>query len=159
MFSPPIIVCRESAAAESARAGQGWKKGSLRCRSAAIVPAGNTQRLALNDCPHCSTPFFVPRRIRDYFLVEPAGGGGMGSVYKAVSVKYPDRVPAVKVLARKERMNLPNIHAILNEALVSYAFKDSQFVAACPDSGLLMTSTSLSWNTLMESDWTSALSA
>lgn len=113
-----------------------WEKGSLRCpKCRKSSPLETLNGLQLNDCPHCSTPFFVPQRIRDYFLYEPAGGGGMGSVYKAVSVKYPDRVLAVKVLARKERMNPPNIHAILNEALVSYAFKDSQFVAACLDSG------------------------
>ncbi len=113
-----------------------WEKGSLRCPKCRKSSSLETFKcLQLNDCPHCSTPFFMPQRIRDYFLYEPAGGGGMGSVYKAVSVKYPDRVLAVKVLARKERMNPPNIHAILNEALVSYAFKDSQFVAACLDSG------------------------
>ena len=113
-----------------------WEKGALRCpKCHKSVPLEELGQLQLNNCPHCSTPFFVPQRIRDYYLYEPCGGGGMGSVYKAVSVKYPDRVLAVKVLSRKERMNPPNIHAILNEALVSYAFSGTQFLAACLDSG------------------------
>ena len=43
-----------------------------------------------------ATPYFAPK-IADYFLYEPAGGGGMGSVYKAV-LNFPEQLLAVKVL-------------------------------------------------------------
>lgn len=113
-----------------------WRKGIVRCPKCRKTSAlSGLEQLQLNNCPHCTTPFFVPKRIKNYFLYEPTGGGGMGSVYKAVSTAYPDHVLAVKVLSRQERMNPPNIHAILNEAQVSSAFRSSQFIAACLDSG------------------------
>ncbi|MBQ7651618.1 MAG: serine/threonine protein kinase, partial [Victivallales bacterium] len=63
------------------------------------------------------------------------GGGGMGSVYKSVSTKFPGRRLAVKVLARKELSNPGNIRALLNEAEVSEQFKGFRFVAGCWDHG------------------------
>lgn len=113
-----------------------WDKGLLPCSSCRKkLPINEMQPLQLQNCPHCSRPYFAPKKIADYFLYEPAGGGGMGSVYKAVSENFPGQLLAVKVLSRQERGNPPNIHALLNEAAVSAHFRDNEFIASCLDSG------------------------
>lgn len=113
-----------------------WDKGKLPCSSCKkMIELSELTPLQLQNCPHCQTPFFAPKKIADYFLYEPAGGGGMGSVYKAVSENFPDHLLAVKVLSRQERSNPPNIHALLNEAAVSSHFRDNEFIASCLDSG------------------------
>ncbi|NMA45262.1 MAG: serine/threonine protein kinase [Lentisphaerae bacterium] len=113
-----------------------WDKGRLPCTSCKkSLPISEMRLLQLQNCPHCDTPYFAPKKIADYFLYEPAGGGGMGSVYKAVSLNFPEQLLAVKVLSRRERDNPPNIHALLNEAAVSAHFRESEFIASCLDSG------------------------
>ena len=113
-----------------------WDKGQLPCTSCKKPLSISEMRpLQLQNCPHCDTPFFAPKKIADYFLYEPAGGGGMGSVYKAVSLNFPEHLLAVKVLSRQERSNPPNIHALLNEAAVSANFRENEFIASCLDSG------------------------
>jgi len=91
--------------------------------------------LQLQPCPKCQQMIFIPEQIGGYFLYEPCGGGGMGSVYKAVSVKFPGRVLAMKVLARQNKEKPAEIHALLNEARISASFQGSDFVAATLDSG------------------------
>lgn len=78
---------------------------------------------------------FSPKKIGDYFLYEPSGSGGMGSVYKAVSPRFPGQRLAVKVLSRIARQDAANIHALLNEGRLSARFTGSQFIAYCLDSG------------------------
>jgi len=52
VFSPPIIVCREGAAAESARAGQGLEERLPALPEVPqIVPAGDIQGLAAEQLP------------------------------------------------------------------------------------------------------------
>ena len=113
-----------------------WQEGRLPCPECGHdIPLGSLGLMKFNECPKCHASFFAPQKIKDYYLFEPAGGGGMGSVYKAVSPKYPGRLLAVKILSRDERSNPSNILALLNEARISAHFKDSEFVAACLDSG------------------------
>ena len=59
--------------------------------------------LSIQRCPNCDTPIFIPLRVKDYWLYEPLGGGGMGSVYHAFHVTNIDAEYAVKVLPRKRK--------------------------------------------------------
>ena len=113
-----------------------WQEGRLPCPECGHdIPLSSLELMKFNECPKCHASFFAPQKIKNYYLYEPAGGGGMGSVYKAVSPQYPGRLLAVKILSRDERSNPSNILAMLNEAHVSEQFKDSEFIAACLDSG------------------------
>ena len=113
-----------------------WEKGQISCRACGkSLALENIQPLQLMPCTSCKEMLFVPKKIGNYFLYEPTGGGGMGSVYKAVSTFFPGDVLAVKILARASRSNPADIHALLNEARVSSLFIDSDYIAACLDSG------------------------
>ena len=93
--------------------------------------------LSMNKCKKCSQEFYVPRKIGDYYLVATCGEGGMGSVYEAVSHRFPHQKLAMKLLSRRARENPPNIRAILNEAEVSSHFRDSEYIASSLDSGYI----------------------
>jgi len=113
-----------------------WEKGQILCPSCGKVMAReNVQPLQLLPCTSCKEMLFVPKKVGSYFLYEPTGGGGMGSVYKAVSELFPDDILAVKILSRAARENPADIHALLNEARVSSFFVNSDYIAACLDSG------------------------
>jgi serine/threonine protein kinase len=113
-----------------------WEKGQIHCRACGKAMAlGNLQPLQLMPCASCKEMLFVPKKIGNYFLYEPTGGGGMGSVYKAVSELFPGDILAVKILTRAARTNPADIHALLNEARVSSYFVNSDYIAACLDSG------------------------
>ena len=115
-----------------------WKRRRFPCPSCGRrMPLEELEPLKINECHHCRENFFMPRKLGDYFLFEPCGGGGMGSVYKAVSRKFPGQLLAVKILARSECSNPTNIRALINEAEVSANFQDSEFIAACLDHGYL----------------------
>ena len=69
------------------------------------VEFGVFDGLTVEPCPYCDHPVFVPQRIGNYYLYGPAGGGGMGSVYRAVCSEYSDEFFAVKVLPRGQQSN------------------------------------------------------
>lgn len=96
---------------------------------------GHLAPLSTGSCSKCGQKFFMPRRINDFYLFEEIGSGGMGSVYKAVSERYPGRTLAVKLLSRQKGENALNVQALLNEARISSLFRDSQYLAACLDHG------------------------
>ena len=115
-----------------------WKSGKFPCPACGRKMALDTlEPLKINGCTHCKENFFFPRKLGEYYLFEPCGGGGMGSVYKAVSRKFPGQLLAVKILARSECSNPTNIRALINEAEVSANFRDSEYIAACLDHGYL----------------------
>ncbi|MBR4223060.1 MAG: serine/threonine protein kinase [Victivallales bacterium] len=115
-----------------------WRVGALPCPYCGQdIPMEGVASLEMHDCPHCGNQYFMPRKMGDYYLYEPGGGGGMGSVYKTVSRRFPGKVLAMKLLARKARDTPSNIHALLNEAEVSSHFNDSEYLAACFDSGYM----------------------
>ena len=115
-----------------------WKRGKYPCPACGRKMALDTlEPLKINGCTHCKENFFFPRKLGEYYLFEPCGGGGMGSVYKAVSRKFPGQLLAVKILARSECSNPTNIRALINEAEVSANFRDSEYIAACLDHGYL----------------------
>ncbi len=113
-----------------------WEKKQISCAACGKVMAmDNVQPLQLIPCANCQEMLFVPKKVSNYFLYEPTGGGGMGSVYKAVSELFPGDILAVKILSRAARENPADIHALLNEARVSSYFVNSDYIAACLDSG------------------------
>lgn len=115
-----------------------WAQGQIACPLCnKSLQLQNLVPLQMMPCPHCEKMFFVPNRVGGYFLYEPCGSGGMGSVYKAVSESYPGQIMALKVLSRQARQSAANIHALLNEARVSALFADSDFIVSCVDSGFL----------------------
>ena len=60
--------------------------------------------LSLVQCPLCNEGYnFVPMRISRFWLFAPLGGGGMGSVYKALIQDDPDHYAAVKILPRDRK--------------------------------------------------------
>jgi len=121
---------------EAGKALELWEQGQIACP----VCRKNLQRenivsLQMMPCPHCEQMFFVPKKVDGYFLYEPCGSGGMGSVYKAVSENYPNQIMALKVLSRQAQQSAADIHALLNEARVSALFSNSDFIISCVDSG------------------------
>jgi serine/threonine-protein kinase len=64
----------------------------------------------------------IPLKVKNYWLYFPLGGGGMGSVYKAVSVTGEGKEYAVKVLPRAEKTNQDFIKAIMHEGKAGSTF-------------------------------------
>lgn len=115
---------------------QYWAQGFLACPECKALNAiSDVTPLSFVPCCKCKKQFFAVKKVGPAFLFEPAGGGGMGSVYKAVSEQFPDQLLAVKLLSRKERNSPINVLALLNEARISSVFKESQFIASCLDAG------------------------
>ncbi|HPN85396.1 MAG TPA: serine/threonine-protein kinase [Victivallales bacterium] len=101
------------------------EKGVLKCRSCGtLVRLDSVSPLTLCKCvnPACSSMLFIPMRIKDYWLYEPLGGGGMGSVYHAFNVRNPNAEFAVKILPRQRKNNNDLIETLLKEAQVGSEF-------------------------------------
>jgi len=87
-----------------------------------IMTLPGLKPLAIERCPDCGGPVFVPYRIHDYWLYQPLGGGGMGCVYKAISAVSTEHEFAVKILPR-DRMNDPYlVESLLKEASIGRSF-------------------------------------
>ena len=74
--------------------------------------------LEMGRCPTCNAPNFIPQKINKFWLFYPLGGGGMGAVYKAYHVDYPDSLFAVKVLPREQKNNPALIEGLKKEARI-----------------------------------------
>lgn len=99
------------------------ERGFMRCpRCRSKMALNKFPPLALNKCPKCSKPNFVPLRISNYWLYEPLGGGGMGSVYHAFHRKDKNMEFAIKLLPRKEKNNTYLIDSLLTEAKIGRRF-------------------------------------
>jgi eukaryotic-like serine/threonine-protein kinase len=70
--------------------------------------------LSFSKCSKCNSPIFIPHRVSDYWLYEPLGSGGMGSVYKAVHFQTDDKY-SVKLLQRDSKTDSDVIDALLKE--------------------------------------------
>jgi len=85
---------------------------------------GFLDAFSLTPCPYCDTLLFIPAKVKSYYLYRPLGGGGMGSVYQAVSEEYPEEFFAVKILPREHR-DSPRLGAELyREAQIADLFAD-----------------------------------
>jgi len=110
--------------------------GHVPCQGCGLaIPSRKLETLKMVECPQCKRIAFVPLRIGQYWLFEPLGGGGMGSVYKALNAQFPAMRFAVKILSRAEKTKPINIHALLNEARLGKIVGDHPCLVKCIDSG------------------------
>lgn len=115
---------------------EAFLQGKMPCNSCRhFIPLDGLEALKMVECPDCKAINFVPLKIGKYWLFEPLGGGGMGSVYKGLHIDIPDRLFALKVLSRIEKTKPTNIHALLNEARIGRIVGDHPCLVKCMDSG------------------------
>ncbi len=132
--SPPAtgrdIVQRNTLLADA------FAQGRVPCQQCKFeIPMKGLQQLRMVECPACKAVTFVPLQVGRFWLFEPLGGGGMGSVYRALCSEVPDQYFAVKVLSRIEKTKPANIHALLNEARIGKLIGDHPCLVKCVDSG------------------------
>ncbi len=115
-----------------------WETGKFACPECGNEMEMSSLTPLMNyECTACKAKFFLPRKLGEYYLYEQIGEGGMGSVFKGVSRKFPGFILAIKLLARQARQNPSNIRALLNESDVCVNFLESEYIAACVDSGFV----------------------
>jgi len=103
------------------------------CHSVFSLP--DYSSLSIVNCPKCGNSLYVPYLLKNYWLYLPLGGGGMGSVYRAVAKDDPAREYALKVLPRDRRHNPRLIEALLTEASVAKSFGRHAHLAYVEDFG------------------------
>ncbi len=91
--------------------------------------------LSIAKCPDCGASNFIPYLIKHYWLYKPLGGGGMGSVYKAIYYDNPKWEFAIKVLPREKKDNPKLIEALVNEASIGKSFGQHPHLIAVADYG------------------------
>jgi serine/threonine-protein kinase len=90
--------------------------GKMRCESCSTdFDFRKAQPLAVCTCPHCGIANFAPLKIASFWLFHPLGGGGRGSVYRAVDTGS-DTLCAVKIVQRDCRDDPGSIIDIRREA-------------------------------------------
>jgi serine/threonine protein kinase len=95
----------------------------------------NAVPLSMEKCSECGASNFIPYLIKHYWLYKPLGGGGMGSVYKALYWDKPDWEFAIKVLPRKKKDDQRLIDALMNEAEIGKCFGEHPHLIAVADYG------------------------
>ena len=123
-------------AQQNALFAEAFANGCVPCQQCSFqIPMKGLQQLRMVECPMCKAVTFVPMQVGRFWLFEPLGGGGMGSVYRALNPEALDRHFAVKVLSRVEKTKPANIHALLNEARIGKLIGDHPCLVKCVDSG------------------------
>jgi len=95
----------------------------------------NLTPLSLVKCPECGASNFIPYLIKHYWLYRPLGGGGMGSVYKAIYWDNPKWEFAIKILPREKKNDKRLIDALINEASIGKCFGEHSHLVAVADYG------------------------
>ena len=99
---------------------EAFERGEFPCTECHhIMKLDELTPLQMAQCPKCKAMNFIPMRLGHFWLVQPVGGGGMGSVYKGFHPEYPDQAFAVKVLARSEKQKPAQVSALIREATVA----------------------------------------
>lgn len=112
------------------------EQGHLPCLECGfLMPLEKLQSLKMVQCPSCQNISFVPLRVGHFWLFQPLGAGGMGSVYKAYNSEAPGELFAVKILPRNERANPSLIMALLNEAQKARIVGNHPCLVSCVASG------------------------
>lgn len=91
--------------------------------------------LSIERCQYCDTPNFFPLKIKNFWLYEPLGGGGMGSVYHAFVEEDPELELAVKVLPRTKKRDEFLVKTLLREAEIGHSFGEHQHLVRIYDYG------------------------
>ncbi len=113
------------------------ERGFITCENCECkVLIDNNPSLSIAKCPSCSTSNFIPMLIKDYWLYEPLGGGGMGCVYHAFHRHDPNIEFAIKVLNREMKNDTFMIDSLLNEAKVGCKFGNHPHLATAHEYGL-----------------------
>ena len=90
--------------------------------------------LEVTNCPSCNAPVFIPMLVKDYWLYKPLGGGGMGSVYQAISAA-DGKEYAIKILPREQNTNPELISAITREGEIGKILGKAPNIAEVVDYG------------------------
>ncbi|MFA6566702.1 MAG: serine/threonine-protein kinase [Victivallales bacterium] len=102
---------------------KGLEQGVIICENCECkVLINSNPGLGMAKCPACSTSNFIPMLIKDYWLYEPLGGGGMGCVYHAFHRCDSNLEFAVKVLNREMRNDKFLIDSLVDEAKIGCRF-------------------------------------
>jgi len=70
--------------------------------------------LTFSKCRYCNEYCFIPKTIRNYYLYQPLGGGGMGTVYKAVDIETK-KLFSVKIIIQDLYSESMSIEKIIKE--------------------------------------------
>jgi len=112
------------------------QEGKLQCAGCrTLLNLEDLKPLEITKCPECGTANFTPLKIRDYWLFQPLGGGGMGSVYKACNSKRPHEIVAVKVLQRTSLNDEERKQALFHEAEIAAQVGDHPLLVKALDWG------------------------
>ena len=90
--------------------------------------------LLFGECQKCGRPNFIPYLVKDYWLYRPLGGGGMGSVYKALHAETGADY-AMKILPRLKKEDQRLISALMLEAETGATFGDHPHITKVADYG------------------------
>ena len=101
---------------------QVFEDGDLLCQHCGSrLPPPQPAPLEMRDCLACGKLNLAPLRIGRFWLAEPLGGGGMGSVYLALDRQRPGTACAIKVLSRGDKLKLRRVQTLCKEILVARA--------------------------------------
>ena len=90
--------------------------------------------LEIATCASCKTPLFIPLKLKHYWLYRPLGGGGMGSVYQAISMEESGEF-AVKMLPQKRRDDQELIKTLMREGEIGTILGKSPHIIEVVDYG------------------------
>lgn len=108
----------------------------MRCALCGVeTPLSQLTPLEINRCPACGAPEFTPMKLKGYWLFQPLGGGGMGSVYKALHPR-DHRFFAVKVLPREQASDPDLVESLLREGQAGAALGLHPNIVGIADYGL-----------------------
>ncbi|MFA5206078.1 MAG: serine/threonine-protein kinase [Lentisphaeria bacterium] len=99
---------------------QALEAGDILCpKCGARLPPPHPPPLEMRECPGCGTLSLSPLTVGHFWLTEPLGGGGMGSVYLALDSTNPGSACAIKVLARNEKQKIRRMQTLCKEIQVA----------------------------------------
>lgn len=96
-----------------------FEQNGLLCEQCGHVnPLAELEPLTFVPCAKCGFHNFVPCLVSDYLIFEPAGAGGIASVYRAYIQDQPDHLVAVKILKHEHLEHQDIVDAFLEECRI-----------------------------------------
>ncbi len=112
------------------------EQGYSRCLHCGLqLSLSDFDGLSISRCHKCDTPIFIPMIVKDYWLYEPLGGGGMGSVYHAFHRTNSKIEYAVKILPRSKKKDSCLVDSLVHEAKVCWKLGEHQHLTKVIDYG------------------------